>query len=68
MLGWNLPPIPENLAAGYPRMGCFADRRIAPISLMPQGLDLALTSEKFADPMVFLLGLRDLRSFPPDNP
>jgi len=43
-------------------------QRIAPISLMPQGLDLALTSDEFADLMAFLQGLKRIKSFAPDLP
>ncbi|MFT5411491.1 MAG: putative membrane-bound dehydrogenase-like protein [Verrucomicrobiales bacterium] len=49
-------------------VGEIAHRRIAPISLMPQGLDLALTNEEFADLMAFLQGLKNIKSFAPDNP
>jgi putative membrane-bound dehydrogenase-like protein len=41
--------------------------RIAPISLMPRGLDLALSREEFADLMAFLQGLKRIRSFAPDE-
>jgi putative heme-binding domain-containing protein len=45
-----------------------ASRRIAPISLMPQGLDLALSGEELADLMAFLQGLKRIKSFAPDEP
>lgn len=45
-----------------------ASRRIAPFSLMPQGLDLTLTGEELADLMAFLQGLKPIKSYALDNP
>lgn len=44
-----------------------ASRRIAPHSLMPQGLDRALDRQEFADLMAFLQGLKAIKSFAPDD-
>ncbi len=44
-----------------------ASRRIAPHSLMPQGLDRSLTREEFADLMAFLQDLKAIRSYAPDS-
>jgi len=44
-----------------------ASRRVAPNSLMPQGLDRALDRQEFSDLMAFLQGLKTIKSFAPDE-
>ncbi len=47
------------------RIGSMA---VSPISIMPQGLDAALTREEFRDLLAYLQSLKRLTSFAPDQP